>query len=320
MATRAPWLLFVGALLLGPGLACGSSSGVPGRDAGSGGGSGGSTIDAGSGSGGADVPAGADRGGASGATIDSGSGGADVPAAVDLAAEAGGSGGSGDAPVTMLPPGVPAGYKLLLDESFAGAGSLAAILAGNPADWTHADQDGGYLQYGGVGYAPPNPPVPDDFTSFALLRAMKFGSFVLDVEFMQTSRLTGVPVDMSIVFGIKGEIELYFAHIAQGHTDRFHNIVIINKAPRRSITKTDNGGVRWGTQWHKVRLVRDVATGDIAVYMDGALTTPILTATDTTFTDGYVGFGTHEDSGRLRNLKIWGPSATAEPAPANFFR
>ena len=144
---------------------------------------------------------------------------------------------------------------------------------------------------------------------------------MLEVELMQRSQLTGVPVDMCIVFGIKSETELYFAHMAQGHTDRFHNIVIINKAPRRSITTTDNGGVRWGTnQWHKVRLVRDVATGNIAVYMDGNLTTPILTATDTTFTDGYVGFGTHEDAGRIRNLKVWGAAATPEPAPANFFQ
>jgi hypothetical protein len=232
-------------------------------------------------------------------TVDSGPGVFDTPGSpTDVS--------SGDVPGVVLPPGVPAGYKLLLDESFASAGSTMAILAGNPPDWTHSDQDGGYLQYGGVGYAPPNPPVPDDFTSFALLRAMKFGSFVLEVELMQRSQLTGVPVDMCIVFGIKSEIELYFAHMAQGHTDRFHNIVIINNAPRRSITKTDNGGVRWGTnQWHKVRLVRDVATGNIAVYMDGDLAAPILTATDTTFTDGYVGFGTHEDSGRIRNLKIW---------------
>ncbi|HET6284117.1 MAG TPA: hypothetical protein VFH73_24380 [Polyangia bacterium] len=318
MAMRAP-LLFVSALLLGQGFACSSSPGPPGRDAGSGGGSGGTTPDAGSGSGGSDAPSGADRG--TGGAVDSGSGGMDTPGAVDVPAQTMNDGSGSETPGAMLPPGVPAGYKLLLDESFASAGSVTAILAGNPADWTHSDQEGGFLQYGGVGYAPPNPPVPDDFTSFALLRAMKFGSFVLEVEFMQTSRLTGVPVDMSIVFGIKSETELYFAHIAQGHTERFHNIVIINKAPRRSITKTDNGGVRWGiNQWHKVRLVRDVATGDIAVYMDGALTTPILTATDTTFSDGYIGFGTHEDSGRIRNLKVWGASATAEPAPATFFR
>lgn len=313
MATRAPLLLlFACALLLGPGFACSSSPKTSGADAGAGGGSGGAGIDAGSGSGGADAPAGADRG--TGGAVDSGSGGADVPGVADVPQAVNDAGG-GDAPPSMLPPGVPAGYRLLLDESFASPGSLMAILAGNPQDWTHGTEDGGYLQYGGVGYLPEG-----NFTSFALVRAMRFGSFVLEVELMQRSRLTGTPVDVSVVFGIKSETELYFAHIAQGHTDRFHNIVIVNNAPRRSITQTDNGGITWGTQWRKVRLVRNVATGNIAVYWEGNLTTPILTATDTTFTDGYIGFGTHEDSGRIRNLKVWGESATAQPAPATFFQ
>src|SRR5205085_2633550 len=87
-------------------------------------------------------------------------------------------------PDATLPPGIPDGYKLLLDQSFASASSLAAILAGNPADWTHGTDGGGYLQYGGVGYAPPTPPGPEVFTSFALVSAMKFGSFVLEVELM----------------------------------------------------------------------------------------------------------------------------------------
>jgi hypothetical protein len=65
--------------------------------------------------------------------------------------------------------------------------------------------------------------------------------------------------------------------------------------------------------------VRDAASGNIAVYMDGNLTAPILTASDTTFQEGYVGFATHQDSGRIRNLKVWGASATPVPAPADFF-
>ena len=156
--------------------------------------------------------------------------------------------------------------------------------------------------------------------SFALVSAMKFGSFVLEVELMQRNPQVAPQVDMCIVFGIGSETQYYQAHIAQGHTDRWHNIHIINNAPRRPITLTDNGGITWGMNlWHKFRVVRDVTTGNIQVFMDGNLTTPILTASDTTFNEGYVGFGTHQDSGRIRNLKVWGLAATAAPAPANFF-
>jgi hypothetical protein len=314
MMERAPWSL-VGALLLAQALACGSTPEAtvphPGPDGGPG--PVGADANAGSAGAGADATTTSDLSATE--TFDSG------PTVADLAAEAIRDGSGGETPGPMLPAGVPPGYKLLLDQSFASPDSLAQILAGNPPDWTHADQDGGFLQYGGVGYVPPNPPIPESFTSFALVRAMKFGSFVLDVELMQRNPNPAPQRDLCIVFGIKSETEYYYAHIAEAHTDRWHDIHIIDDAPRRPITLTNNGGIRWLTnQWQKFRVVRDVATGEIAVYMDGDLTAPILTAKDTTFTEGYVGFATHQDSGRVRNLKVWGTSATVQPAPANFFR
>jgi len=229
---------------------------------------------------------------------------------------------SSGAPMEILPDGVPQSYRLLLDESFAQQDSLDGILAGNPEDWTHADEGGGFLQYGGVGYTPPNPPIPESFTSFALVSGMKFGSFVLEVELMQQNPQQDIPQrDMCIVFGITSETRYYYAHIAQGHTDRWHNIHIIDNAPRRPITVTNNGGIAWGLdEWHKFRLVRDAALGTIEVYMDDELTAPILTANDTTFSEGYVGFATHQDSGRVRNLKVWGASAALAQAPADFFQ
>ncbi len=222
---------------------------------------------------------------------------------------------------TPLPAGIPGDYRLLFDESFAEAGSLDLILAGNPEDWSHSDEGGGFLQFGGVGYTPPNPPIPESFTSFALVSGIRFGSFVLEVELMQRNPDQDIPQrDMCIVFDIQSETEYYYAHIAQGHTDRWHNIHIIDNAPRRPITLTDNGGIDWGLdEWHKLRVVRDAMSGAIAVYMDDDLTIPILTASDTTFQEGYVGFATHQDSGRIRNLKVWGASAVEQPAPSTFF-
>jgi hypothetical protein len=228
--------------------------------------------------------------------------------------------GGGSAGATA-PAGIPDDYELLLDESFAEPGSLDMMLAGNPDDWTHSDEEGGFLQYAGVGYAPPNPPIPESFTSFALVSGIRFGTFVLEVELMQRNPDQAIPQrDMCIVFNIQSETEYYYAHIAQGHTDRWHNIHIIDNAPRRPITLADNGGINWGLdEWHKFRIARDTTTGAIDVYMDDDLTVPILTANDSTFQDGYVGFATHQDGGRIRNLKVWGPSAVEQPAPSTFF-
>jgi hypothetical protein len=44
------------------------------------------------------------------------------------------------------------------------------------------------------------------------------------------------------------------------------------------------------------------------VYLDGA-ERPLMTATDTTFDSGRVGFGSFDNVGRLRNLKVTGIEA-----------
>ena len=50
------------------------------------------------------------------------------------------------------------------------------------------------------------------------------------------------------------------------------------------------------------------ATGEIAVYLDGAKD-PLMTARDTTFGSGRVGFGSFDNIGRLRDLKVTGTPA-----------
>jgi hypothetical protein len=58
--------------------------------------------------------------------------------------------------------------------------------------------------------------------------------------------------------------------------------------------------------WHRVRVVHCGGSGEIAVYMDGSKT-PLMTAVDTTFDSGRVGFGSFDNIGRLRDLKVTGP-------------
>jgi hypothetical protein len=54
----------------------------------------------------------------------------------------------------------------------------------------------------------------------------------------------------------------------------------------------------------------------MAVYGNGAAD-PILTASDATLGEGFIGFGAFDDTGAVRNVKIWAPSST--PASADFF-
>ena len=50
------------------------------------------------------------------------------------------------------------------------------------------------------------------------------------------------------------------------------------------------------------------ATGEIAVYVDGAKD-PLMTARDTTFGSGRVGFGSFDNIGRPRDFKVTGTPA-----------
>ena len=84
-------------------------------------------------------------------------------------------------------------------------------------------------------------------------------------------------------------------------------------ADRTAITQTFTPGFDWGTnQWHQLRVTRS-ETGEMAVSADGAAA-PLLTASDTRLGSGYVGFGSFDDKGRVRNVKLWAPSADATPA------
>jgi hypothetical protein len=65
--------------------------------------------------------------------------------------------------------------------------------------------------------------------------------------------------------------------------------------------------------WHDVRVDYSAATGEIAVFVDGA-DEPLMTATDTTFSGGRVGFGSFDNFGRTRHFRAVGTAASS-PTP-----
>ena len=231
-----------------------------------------------------------------------------------------GSAGAGGQPGPTPPEGVPADYTLALDLPFATEADLSSILAANQNAWSFDGADGGALTFTGQGYTAPAP-VNESLSSFAVIPGTLLSSFVLDVELAQLNPNQTEPHrDLCIVFNATDHKHFLYAHIAQTHDERSHNIHLIENAPRQPITATHNGGIMWGTAgtWHEVRLVRDAEAGSISVFMDGNLQTPILTATNTTRTSGYLGFGTYLDSGKIRKLKVWAKGAQQVPAQGFF--
>ena len=103
----------------------------------------------------------------------------------------------------------------------------------------------------------------------------------------------------------------YYVHLGAKPDPASGQIMIVDGAPRRPLTQNTKP-VPWDDQWHTVKLVRDAATGRIAVYFDD-LTTPLMEAHDKTFTSGRVGIGSFDDMNDFTEVKVSGRKAEARP-------
>ncbi len=131
----------------------------------------------------------------------------------------------------------------------------------------------------------------------------------IDVPVQETNR------DVVVVFGYKSDTEFYYVHLSTDNTIYPHNgIFVVNNADRLRLDHQWDGSrgappAITDTAWHQVRIAHCAETGAIAVYMDGS-STPLMTATDATFRSGRVGFGSFDNKGRIRDLRVVGTPAT----------
>ena len=134
--------------------------------------------------------------------------------------------------------------------------------------------------------------------------------------------------DVILVWNYQSPTRFYYAHLSQDNTIYPHNgIFVVDDADRRRIDDQWNGTDLGAppaiddTDWHDVRLDYAAGSGRIAVYVDGSRE-PLMTATDTTFAGGRVGFGSFDNYGRVRDVFVVGvranssrPRTTSVPRP-----
>ena len=213
------------------------------------------------------------------------------------------------------PAGVPENYRLLYSQDFGSPASVDDFLMTDSKAWRLAPASGderAALELSRKSkYAPPHrSPV-----NIALLKDWTFGDCVIEADCLQTGKEYGHR-DMIFVFGYQSPTQYYYTHIATKADDHANQIFIVNDAPRLKISKQSNDGNQWGlNQWRHVRIERKASDGTIKVYFDD-MTKPIMVAEDKTFGAGWVGFGSFDDTGKISNIKIWGPSAEKRSAPA----
>lgn len=157
-------------------------------------------------------------------------------------------------------------------------------------------------------------PGPRRPSEYAVLTAgpAAYGDVRIDAEVRIDTPVDTPNRDVIIVFDYQSDTKFSYAHLSQDNTIYPHNgVFVVNDADRLRIDDQWNGttGAQpaiTDTAWHKVRVVRCASTGETAVYVDGSKR-PLMTAVDTTLTSGRVGFGSFDNTGRLRDLTVSSP-------------
>lgn len=207
------------------------------------------------------------------------------------------------------PAGLPADYRLLFAQDCRTAGALREFVFSDPKAWKWSGPgDNAGLELAGKSQYKPQHRSP---LNIALIADRVFGDFVLEAELQSTVKPYGHQ-DMCLFYGFAGTNQFYYTHLAVAADPHAHNIFVVTNAARLAIARQTTQGVTWGeNQWHKVRLERRTADGSIKVYFDD-LARPIMVAEEKTLTRGALGFGSFDDKGRIRNIRVWGPGASEE--------
>ncbi|MEM7371959.1 MAG: hypothetical protein AAF587_25310 [Bacteroidota bacterium] len=205
----------------------------------------------------------------------------------------------------QAPSSIPDTYQLLFEHTFEEAASVSDFEMTDPSAWRIQQKEGNHsLELFGASQYKPAVRSP---RNIAFIKAHQFEDFVMEVKLAQTGKEYGHR-DMCLFFGMKDASNFYYVHMATKADPHAHNIFLVNDEPRVAIAEKTTDGIDWGEvgQWHSIRLERKVSEGVIRVFFDD-MDTPIMTAKDTHFGAGYLGFGSFDDTGMIDNIKIWGP-------------
>jgi hypothetical protein len=199
-------------------------------------------------------------------------------------------------PVWAVTPCGPRTISLSIRDNFD-TGSLKAWEMPFPGDWEILQEVN--LHYLHMERSRP-PGVPRRPLQFALLKGVKVGNFTLDVKVRSAQQ------SMIVVFDYVDSLHFYYAHLSDvsGTKISVHNgIFIVDGAPRRRIAGLEASPALPDHSWHDVRIVRDVRTGSIKVFLDNQAT-PRFSVIDRTFTCGQIGLGSFDETGDFAQFQL----------------
>jgi hypothetical protein len=214
---------------------------------------------------------------------------------------------------------------LLVVALLAAAGPLAAAEAGRwsvdferggldgwyltiPGDWKIVDGHGNHVlrldKAGPVGANPRRP------VKLALWKAGCVGSFDLEVR-LKRDPIVQTEGDVLVIFGFQDKLHFYYAHLSSddGNVAVHNGLFRVNGGDRQRIAGTGARPALPDEGWHRVRVSRNVQSGEIKLFLDDD-TEPRFQVNDRTHGYGLVGVGSFDNTGEFDDLRLKGtPSA-----------
>lgn len=116
--------------------------------------------------------------------------------------------------------------------------------------------------------------------------------------------------DVVLIFGYADDTHYYYAHVSS-QADAVHSVIMkVAGSQRATIHQQANPSPALNGNWQTIR-VEHAATGTIKVFVDN-LTTPRLTASDTTYPAGALAFGSFDDRALFDDVSITGTTIPAD--------
>jgi hypothetical protein len=141
--------------------------------------------------------------------------------------------------------------------------------------------------------------------ALAIFKTDPLKRVTLKVEVRSTAPQDVIRRDLNLIFGYESPSRFYYVHLSGITDDVHHGIFLVADADRRRIDDGKGLPQLKDQNWHRVRLERDGASGQIEIYVDGSKA-PVLAASDTTIRAGRVGLGSFDDTGEFRKIEIEG--------------
>ena len=186
------------------------------------------------------------------------------------------------------------------------SGSLDAWQFPFPEDWVI--KEAGPLHYLHM-VRNREPLLPRRPQQFARLKDVNVGSFTLE------ARVRRAGSSMLMAFNYVDSLHFYYVHFSAdpgAKVDVHNGIFLVDGAPRRRIAGIEAAPVLSDTNWHRVRVERNVQAGSITVFVDDT-SQARFSVIDRTFQCGQVGLGSFDETGDFADFKLSSDDAGCHP-------